>query len=563
MPKKLWRDEGRRVVQHTLGTTDLRAAQALARREASILDERWGILAHTTRVPTDEDLEEAAVAIAHDIPADLANAARTTLQGKGLHMWKAHVSWVQSEASEQAQRTATGDSSAVRDIADEAIEALGFDLPINSQRYEQFCRLLNQARLAQLTIANQHNLGRLDAETDDRLVQRVRQRDSAKAQRGETISELFEEWSADRLAKKEKRADTVDQDRKIIKQFSEFVDADRSIDSISAREVAEYRDILRRLPPKWRSHSDLRDLDIRQASRRASQLGLKPTAFTTVNKHLSTISPLYKWLGAQPRWAGLINPVTGLFHDGVKGKNPRPPFSGDDLNLILHSPLFTGFRADGKEYEPGTTKADDWRKWLPLLCLFTGARIGEIAQLRIGDVRSERGVWFAHIREDEALGLKTKSRKSRPAVLHVLLERIGFLNFHARQNELAGAIPDHFLFPELVADQRAQIGGKPSRWWRDYLKNIGLKQSADGYGSHSFRHTLTDRLRSEAELLDDQIEVVLGHNQKTVTSGYGILSQGTVTMLKGWMDKVIFDGVDFSPLLQSCAVGRSAERRRI
>ncbi len=60
---------------------------------------------------------------------------------------------------------------------------------------------------------------------------------------------------------------------------------------------------------------------------------------------------------------------------------------------------------------------------------------------------------------------------------------------------------------------------------------------------------MADRLRSEAELLDDQIEVVLGHNQKTTTGGYGDLPQGTVTMFKGWMDAVRFEGVDFSHLL--------------
>jgi integrase len=75
------------------------------------------------------------------------------------------------------------------------------------------------------------------------------------------------------------------------------------------------------------------------------------------------------------------------------------------------------------------------------------------------------------------------------------------------------------------------------------------KQGGDGLGAHSFRHTLSDRLRVEAELLDSEIAVCLGHNQKTTTSGYGQLSQGTVTMLKGWVDGVRFDGVDFEHLV--------------
>jgi hypothetical protein len=59
---------------------------------------------------------------------------------------------------------------------------------------------------------------------------------------------------------------------------------------------------------------------------------------------------------------------------------------------------------------------------------------------------------------------------------------------------------------------------------------------------------MADLLRYEAELLDDQIEVALGHNQKTTTGGYGRLKQGTVTMLQGYFQGVRFEGVDFTVL---------------
>ncbi|WP_338504447.1 tyrosine-type recombinase/integrase [Sphingomonas kaistensis] len=189
------------------------------------------------------------------------------------------------------------------------------------------------------------------------------------------------------------------------------------------------------------------------------------------------------------------------------------------------------------------------------MCLFSGARLGEIAQLRLGDVRLERGVWFIHICHDAGAGLSTKSGRSRFAAVHQLLERIGFLDFHAKQLERVGGDGKAAMFPGLAPNGRGQISGTPSEWWRDYLTAIGIKngevQGGDGYGTHSFRHTLADRLRSEAELLDDQIEVCLGHNQKTVTSGYGELPQGTVTMFKGWMEAVRFEGVRFDHLFSS------------
>jgi integrase len=501
------------------------------------------------RIPTETDLEEAAVALGYELPTETANASRKSLRGKGAAFYNAHVNFVQAELAEQARAAATGDHSLVRDLADEAIEELGFDLTVDSAAYAKLCDLLNAARLAGLREQHQRNMGDLDATPASNLVQRVRQRDAAKAKPGETLLELFERWSAEMLAKGAKRPDTVEQDRKVIERFATFVGVDRDAATVTPVEVAEYRDTLRDLPPKWMSKRELRSLDMRAAAEKARAMDMPRTAFTNINKHLSTISPLYKWLAAQPRWAGLRNPCDGLFFDGVKGKNRRPSFSTEMLNKILSSPLFAGFKADGQEHLPGHQLADDWRKWIPLACLFTGARIGEIAQLRLADVRKERGVWFIYIRHDEDEGLSTKSGNSRPAAVHPLLERLGFLSFYSRQLERAGGDTKARLFPELTANARGQISGAPSRWWRDYLEAIGAKSGRDGYGAHSFRHTLADRLRSEAELLDYQVAVCLGHSVKSTTSGYGELSQGTVNMLKAWMDAVSFDGVDFSTLV--------------
>jgi integrase len=315
---------------------------------------------------------------------------------------------------------------------------------------------------------------------------------------------------------------------------------------------------MRNLPPKWMSKHELRGLDMRSAAAKARLLELPKMAFTNVNKHLSTISPLYKWLAAQPKWAGLRNPCDGLFYDGVKGKNARPPFSTPTLNKILKSPLFTGFLATDEEHVAGNLNADDWRYWIPLVAMFTGARIGEIAQLRLADVRTQRGVWFVHIRHEEKDGLSTKSGKSRFAAVHSILEEIGFLAFHQRQLGRAGGDDTAPLFPELEPNSRGQISGTPSRWWRDYLVAIGVKDGGDGQGAHSFRHTLADRLREEAEILDTDVAICLGHSIKTTTSGYGELPQGTVSMFKGWMDAVRFDGVDFSHLIAAEAARQAA-----
>lgn len=548
VPREYQEQTGRKVIQFSLETDDRFEASVLAGKKRAELFESWGAVI-TRRVPALAELEDVAVAIGHDMTLSNEDARRNGKRGEDRQSWQRFVQRTEINRDEQARFTATGETALVRGIANAAIEDYGYDLPPDSDLYARFCDLLNKARLAAVDVAAKRVAGDIESETTRKLVHQVRDREAAKAKRGETIMELFERWAADRLAKGEKRADTVNQDRKAIQQFAAFVGKDRGIRSITPLEVAEYRDTLRDLPPKWMSNNKLKALPIRDAAAKARELGLAQVSFLTVNKALSTISPLYKWLAKDPAWAGLANPTNGLFHDKVKGKNPLPPFTTAHLNKMLHSPLFTGFLADGKEHLSGNQYADDWRRWIPLVCLFTGARIGEIAQMQIGDVRKERGVWFVHIRHDDDEGLTTKSKKSRPAAVHSILQEIGFLAFCARRLEKAGGDMNAPLFPELEPNSRGQISGKPSRWWRDYLSDIGVKDGADGFGAHSFRHTLADRLRSEAELLDNEIAVCVGHSVATTTSGYGALSQGTVTKLKTWMDGVTFEGVDFSHLI--------------
>jgi integrase len=279
--------------------------------------------------------------------------------------------------------------------------------------------------------------------------------------------------------------------------------------------------------------------------RKGQGLGLKGVTPTTVNKYLSTVSPFLKWC----RQNSYIDhdPCDGLFYDLQKLKRRRPPFTVNELNRIIASPLFTGFLKVGKEFETGKEKANDWRYWVPLVCMFTGARVGEIAQLGVEDVKEQDGIAYLLIRHDEEAGQTTKSGYDRPAAVHPILKAIGFLDFVELQRGRAKADGNRQLFPELRRDDRGQAG-KCSRFWRTYLKRIGLKEGADGLGAHSFRHTMADQLRLTG-YLDDEIEVALGHNQVSVTARYGSIRQGTVTRLAKMMADVRFEGLRYHHLL--------------
>jgi integrase len=550
IPRALHRAGRPRERVKSMETTDRRIASDRALSVLAKWKSEWaGMLpeaktpdgegSSTRRAPTETELEALAVEFGHD-----ESLAQSEMRRRQLGGWPRHLHRTEAALDAFTPLAATNDHSLVLGMANEIIQGMGLDLEPGTAVYERFLNDLNAARLAALRTSYARARGDLHTSVDTPLVARVRQRERDKAKPGETLLSLFDRYAEHRLAEEGKRDDTLTQDRKVIEQFSDFVGVDRSVASIKPEHVREYRDTLRQLPPKWRDRSDMRGLMMREAAIKARTEDMPRLALTTINKHLSTLSPLFAWL-IEERW-DLTNPCTGLFFKRVKGKNPRPPIGSARLNAVIASPLFTGFEADGKEHLAGKKHADDWRYWIPLLCLFTGMRVGEAAQLRTGDVSQHDGnAWIIDIRHEPAKGQTTKAGQSRAAVPHARLIELGFVAFVEKRRALDG---DSRLFPELAANDRDQVGAVPSAFWRDYLTRIGVKRPRDGLGAHSFRHELADRLRLEVGLVDDQIAVALGHDQKSTTGGYGSVRQGTVKFLAPVMAQVRFDGIDFSNL---------------
>jgi len=373
-----------------------------------------------------------------------------------------------------------------------------------------------------------------------KLSKRVKER----AGQGEGILDLYDRYAAQRRSEGKKRDDTLKQDRKAVESFVSFIGKERSLASAQVQEVREWRNTMALLPGGYTKQKAYAGMSMKQAASYAHGVGAKGVSPVTVNKNLSALSALCAWAKRE----GYVdtNPCDGLHYDVKKRTNPRPPFDSAQLNKILRSPLFTGFERNGKEYLPGDQQTRDWRFWVPLVCLFTGARVGEVAQLWVDDLGDQDGTPYIHIRHDEARRQRTKSGSSRYSPVHSILQQIGFIDFVSTQRRRADCTGDLKLFPELVVNDREQ-NGRASRFWRTYLQRIGLKQGGDGFGSHSFRHGLADQLRL-AGYLDRDIEVVLGHNQSTVTSGYGKLRQGTVAKLSEMIEAAKFEGVSFDHL---------------
>lgn len=186
---------------------------------------------------------------------------------------------------------------------------------------------------------------------------------------------------------------------------------------------------------------------------------------------------------------------------------PRVGFSLEDLQLIFSSPIYT------QGYLPlGGGRIACF--WLPLLALFTGARLEELAQLRVSDVKADKG--HGHTLSISDLGnpsAQLKNEHSRRNIpLHPALIACGFLR-HVEERQSG------YLFPDLKLNPRGKRSGYFSNWFSVYLrKKVGITDTRKVF--HSFRHTFKDTCRSVG--IEEAVhDALTGHTSATVSRQYG------------------------------------------
>ena len=230
-------------------------------------------------------------------------------------------------------------------------------------------------------------------------------------------------------------------------------------------------------------------------------------------------------------------------------RRPREQFTSAELNAIFSHPRFLNIR--GRRDKSGTL--NEGRFWVPLLGLFHGMRANEAASLMVCDVKKEDGVSFLWIRETDddgniVKGLKTQSSQRR-IPLHSELERLGFLDFVAEQRERS---PNGFLFSEMTPNKQTGNRAKTFSQWFGRLVKDALGEDAAKFGKdfHSFRHAVTDCLRSATES-DEKRYALLGWTDGAGrrNAGFGYGEGFKMAELKELLESVNYPGFDVSKLL--------------
>lgn len=315
---------------------------------------------------------------------------------------------------------------------------------------------------------------------------------------------------------------------------------DRPIDGYSKADGRAFKLALQKLPPNWNKQKPLKDLSFRQAAEKASQLGLEAMSERNINKIIGFIAAFWNW-AAENYDEVKGNPLDKL-KIKVKGsvRDERDPFSSAQLTTIFNAPIYTGCRSAPFWSQPGTqVLTESGKYWVPLISLFSGARLGEIIQLRVDDIREDAGVLhFLLADEHEDQRLKTATSRRRIPV-HPELVALGLVKLIEKRRKAGEAR----MFPDLPMGEDGYYSSPFSKFYSGFLLKVGAKGKKTTF--HSFRHNFEDACR-EADMPSEVMNTLQGHGEDGMAARYG---KGYVLRkLDEWMQRVTYEGLDLSHL---------------
>lgn len=312
--------------------------------------------------------------------------------------------------------------------------------------------------------------------------------------------------------------------------------------------VGEFKSALTHYPARGSVRPAYRDLTWNDRVSRARDVEEADllNAETINTKYLSPLRSIFRYhqgVGLKHRLP--VNPFDGVAarkKRTAKRDSKRRDFTAREVRSMLSQPMFVGAKgmSGAPLYQMGDVRISDWRYWVPILALFTGARLNEVCAIALNDFKVEDGVHYVLIR-DILEGQHGKSDAAwRRVPLHRELIRLRLPDYVEQRRQEGGVR----LFDDLEVDVFGYVSGRPSKFFNRLVDSIA-DPDPDRPGKlvfYSTRHTVIGRLRS-ADVRMDVAREIVGHESGDVHSGYGDVD---LKSLKIAIDKIEYDGLDLS-----------------
>jgi integrase len=241
-------------------------------------------------------------------------------------------------------------------------------------------------------------------------------------------------------------------------------------------------------------------------------LSLKPKTVSDVN--LAAVRTVLNWAVENDRVpsnaaADVSQEVPRLHRNREKGYTTE-----EALKIIAVSVSYTA-KDTGNPATTVSTSTIAIRRWVPILCALSGARVGEIAQLRHQDFRQEAGSLIMRISPDAGT---VKTGQWRDVPLHSQILELGF-------KEFLDGIEGPLFYQAKDGRDPVKAAALAANVLRKWLIDEGLTV-AEVAANHGWRHRFKT-IGREANISDRVLDAICGHASKTAGDSYGDVTLAT------------------------------------
>jgi integrase len=308
-----------------------------------------------------------------------------------------------------------------------------------------------------------------------------------------TMAELYAAYARERRPE----VKLVQQFAGTLKRFRE-IEAGRDLSEITRADCIRFKDLLVRMPRSM--PRDWQDKPISEVVELVQPDAQRITS-GSVNRYLQDIRVLFNYALANGKLTE--NPADGVNAITPKNRQPRLPYSDDDLKILFGCDIYQGKPTWNARY------------WIPLIGLFTGARLEEIAHMHLDDIVRESGIDAFRI---DTIGddQKVKTRGSRRLVpIHPKLVQLGLLRYVTGLRKRG----ETRLWPELTKSARDSYSTEFSKWYGRHARGLGITDPRKVF--HSLRHTFKAACR-RARIDPALHDLMTGHASGSVGAAYGL-----------------------------------------
>ena len=402
------------------------------------------------------------------------------------------------------------------------LASTGLDVTEDTPLYKYVHRELLKLEQAAIKIEQERQYGNYNTPTELSILNAYPAAENPTIEDKEdskSLSETIEQYITENVSDGNWKPATLKEYKAHLALFEEIM-GDCLMSDLNHETTRAFFDKIKKLPSNRKKVAPYRDKSISELLKMDIPDAALVTA-KTVNNFMTSLSAFYNWCVPREYMPQDFSKKMRV-KINRKASELKDPFTDVELKQIFD---------DLKSYQADNEQPHRW--WIPLIGLYTGARLEEIAQLFVSDVRQENGIWIFDINDEADKHLKNKNSR-RVIPVHKCLIDAGFIDYHAKIK----GVGETRLFPNLKP-LKGKCGHYLSRWFGPYLSGLGIKTTVHNVSFHSFRHTFITKAK-HLDVPETYVKQIAGHSAGSIT--FGRYGKGyDVEKLKGVVDQVVFE----------------------